>query len=112
MLRFELRRGRWLLPAVVLVVLWIAAGTYARTTYEPLEAVLEAAERAGLPRDRLALRGGGYTTGLIGWSAHGSFALESPEGNGDSPAELVHVEVVRPTPLHAWRLKRLERERP
>jgi hypothetical protein len=84
---------------VVLVVLWIAAGTYARATYEPL-----------------APRGGGYEAGLIGWSAHGTFALEPPEatdGTPDEPSgELVHVEVVRPTPLHAWRLKRLEHERP
>jgi hypothetical protein len=104
------------LPAVVLVVLWIAAGTYARATYEPLEAVLEAAERAGLPRDRLASRGGGYEAGLISWSAHGTFALEPPEATDGTPGEpsgeLVHVEVVRPTPLHAWRLKRLEHERP
>jgi hypothetical protein len=93
---------RHLVRAVVAAgVLWagVVATNLALVRIDnPLEAVRTHAEELGYSSERLVLIGGGYSGTFLSWKAYGDYRLD---GSGD---RLLHVEIERPTPLHAWNL--------
>lgn len=97
MIRIRCPRS-WPLRALLALALLLVANSVAvRLTSEPLAAVREKAEEMYGGDEELSQLAGGYSAGLLGMSAHGTFAA--------GKAQIVEVEIQRPFAFMPWRLE-------